>query len=116
MSVELNLTIDRGADYGFDLRIVDADAVAIDLGVGTVLEAEIRELPRRILAATFTVAPLAGGSPDGTCVFTLPKEQTLLLTKGKNYDWDFFWTDTAGTRRRPLYGEITLRDNVTHVS
>jgi hypothetical protein len=111
-----NLEIDRGGALDFSLRILDAldEPVALS-GGSTAFKAHIREGTRKQLTAAFTVGPYPVEAPDGTIRFVLTEAQTLLLDPNKKYVWDFFWTDTAGTRRKLLLGDVSVIANVTNL-
>ena len=112
-----NLEIERGGALDFSLRILDSldEPVALS-GGSTAFKAQIRAQHRKPLIAAITVAPYPTEAPDGTVRFTLSAAQTLLLDPSQKYVWDFFWTDTVGTRRRILFGDVTVAANVTHLS
>lgn len=109
-----DLTIERGAAKVFTLRIVDKFGEPVALGAPSVFKAEIREAHRKPLVASFTVDPISA-TPDGTLRFTLSSADSLLLDVARVYQWDFYWTDTVGVRRRLLYGAIKVEPNITHL-
>lgn len=110
-----DLNIERGAAKVFTLRIVDKFGEPVTLSGGSsAFKAEIREAHRKPLIASFTVAPLTP-TPDGTLRFTLNSTDSLALDTARQYQWDFYWTDTAGVRRRMLYGSVTVTPNITNL-
>ena len=110
-----DLTIERGAAKVFTLRIVDKFGEPVVLSGGSsAFKAEIREAHRRPLIAAFTVVPVSE-SPDGTLRFTLNSTDSLALDTARLYQWDFYWTDTSGVRRRLLYGAVKVEPNITHL-
>lgn len=112
-----NLEIDRGGALDFTLRILDSvDEPVIVVGGETAFAAEIREGHRKPLVAALTVAPISLEDPDGTLRFSLTGDQTLDLDPSKSYEWDFFWTDTSGKRQKMLYGKVSVKSNITHIS
>ena len=112
-----DLEIEKGASFDFTLRILDAldEPVALS-GGSTAFKAHIREDTRKTLAVAFTIAPFPAEAPDGTLRFSLTAAQTLSLNPNKRYLWDFFWTDTAGTRKRVLAGSVVVDPNITHLT
>lgn len=116
-AAQYNLKIDKGGAFDFSLRILDALDEPVTLSGGsTAFKAQIREDHRKPLIASFTVGPYPVEAPDGTVRFLLTAAQTLLLDPNKKYVWDFFWTDTAGIRRRILFGKVSVEENITHLS
>lgn len=109
-----DLNIERGAAKVFTLRIVDKFGEPVNLGSPSVFKAEIREAHRKPLIASFTVAPLTP-TPDGTLRFTLSSADSLALDTARQYQWDFYWTDTSGVRRRMLYGSVSVTPNITNL-
>lgn len=111
-----NIEIHKGSAFDFSLRILDAldEPVALS-GGSTAFKAQIREDTRKPLVASFTVAPTPVGAPDGNLRFSLTAAQTLALDPNRKYQWDFFWTDTAGTRLKLLYGTVTVLENITNL-
>jgi hypothetical protein len=109
-----NLTIERGSAKSFTLRIVDVfgDPVAVS-GGDSEHKAEIREAHRRPLVASFTIAPVEGTT--GTVRFTLSSADSAALDVTRNYQWDYFFTDTAGVRKRLLYGDVKVEPNISHI-
>jgi hypothetical protein len=79
-----------------------------------VFKAEIREAHRKPLIASFTVVPVSE-TPDGTLRFTLSSADSLALDTARIYQWDFYWTDTAGVRKRLLYGDVKVEPNISHI-
>ncbi len=45
--------------------------------------------------------------------FKLTDTQTKELDVAKNYEWDFFWTDSGGLVHKLLYGSVTVEPNIT---
>lgn len=111
-----NIEIHKGSTFDFSLRILDAldEPVALS-GGSTAFKAQIREGPRKPLVAPITVAPFPTNAPDGNLRFSLTAAQTLALDPNRKYQWDFFWTDTAGTRRKLLYGDVVVKENITNL-
>jgi hypothetical protein len=109
-----NLTIERGSSKSFTLRIVDVfgDTVTVS-GGSTAHKAEIREAHRKPLVAAFTVAPVDGSA--GTVRFTLSSADSLTLDVARKYQWDYFFTDTLGARKRLLYGDVKVEPNISHI-
>jgi len=115
-AAQYNLEIDKGGAFDFTLRILDSLDEPVTLSGGsTAFKAHIREGTRKQLTAAFTVGPYPVEAPDGTIRFSLTAAQTLLLDPNKKYVWDFFWTDTAGTRRKLLLGDVSVVANVTNL-
>lgn len=109
-----DLNIERGAAKVFTLRIVDKFGEPVALGSPSVFKAEIREAHRKPLIASFTVIPVSE-TPDGTLLFTLNSTDSLALDTARLYQWDFYWSDTTGVRRRLLYGSVTVTPNITNL-
>ena len=108
-----NLTIERGSAKSFTLRIVDVFGDTVAVGSPSTHKAEIREAHRKPLVAAFTVAPVDGSA--GTVRFTLSSADSLTLDVARKYQWDYFFTDTSGARKRLLYGDVTVEPNITHL-
>jgi hypothetical protein len=122
-AAKYDLTIPKGEDYNFTLRILDSLDVPVPFltyvsATSPVYgKAEIREADRKPLAAAFTIGSVAGSTTptDGTLKFALTDTQTLTLDANKHYKWDFFWFDTAGNRFKLLYGDVNVVANITHL-
>jgi hypothetical protein len=113
MSASLHdLNIERGAAKVFTLRIVDKfGAPSTITGGSTAFKAEIREAHRKPLISAFTITVV--DSAEGTIRFTLSSADSLALDTARQYQWDFYWTDTSGVRRRLLYGSVSVTPNIT---
>lgn len=109
-----NITVERGTDYYFTLTIKDALSVVVDLSYGAAsnVKAQIRRRAGRPLEASFTAAFVTDGT-DGKVTLTLPDTETLKLTEGNHYEYDVFWTDSSGNIHRLLYGDVTVKQNIT---
>ena len=107
-----DLNIERGAAKVFTLRIVDKFGAPVAV-TGTTSKAEIREAHRKPLIAAFTIT--IADSDEGTLRFTLSSADSLALDTARLYQWDFYWSDTAGVRRRLLYGSVTVTPNITNL-
>jgi hypothetical protein len=112
-AAKYDLTIPKGEDYNFTLRILDSLDEPVTLAaVSPFGKAEIREADRKPLAAAFTITSLG----DGTLKFVLTDTQTLTLDVNKRYKWDFFWFDSTGLRYKLLYGDVDVVANITHLT
>ncbi len=115
-AAQYNIKIHKGSAFDFNLRILDALGSPVVLSGGsTAFKAQIREDSRKPLVATFTVAPFPVQAPDGNLRFSLTAAQTLTFNPNRKYQWDFFWTDTAGSRRKLLYGTVDVLENITNL-
>jgi hypothetical protein len=111
VATRYNLVISCGADFFFTFRIADVNQNPVALtGGSSAFRAQIREVSSSRLAAAFTITVV-----DGELKFSLTPNQTLQLQPKTNYEWDFFWTDTAGTVRRLLFGSVEAQRNITHM-
>ena len=111
-AAKYDLTVARGADYSFTLRLLDVNEDPVPVTGGSVdYKAEIREAHRKPLTAAFTIA--AGDA--GELLFSLSATATAALDVNKKYQWDFFFTDTNGYVDRLLYGDVTVIPNITNV-
>ena len=118
-----NLTIPRGADVNFTLRICDAVQDPVSFDGLTAFYAEIREGPNRPLAASFQFQTNNGWGPldadvalaDGQVKFLLPRANSVNLEVGRKYEWDFFFTDSAGTVDKLLEGSVEVTPSITSV-
>ena len=109
-----DLNIERGAAKVFTLRIVDKFGAPVAVtGGSTAFKAEIREAHRKPLIAAFTIT--IADSDEGTLRFTLNSADSLALDTARLYQWDFYWSDTTGVRRRLLYGSVTVTPNITNL-
>jgi hypothetical protein len=123
-AAKYDLTIPKGEDYNFTLRILDSLDVPVTFSAYVSAtspvygKAEIREADRKPLAAAFTVGSVAGSTTptDGTLKFSLTDTQTLALDTNKRYKWDFFWFDSAGNRFKLLYGDVKVDANISHLT
>jgi len=112
-AAKYDLTIPKGEDYNFTLRILDSlEAPATLAAAAPFGKAEIREADCKPLAAAFTITSLG----DGTLKFALTDTQTLTLDANKRYKWDFFWFDAAGNRLKLLYGDVKVDANISHLT
>jgi hypothetical protein len=110
-----NLTLSRGADFNFTLRLLDALGDPVPLtGGSTAFKAEIREAFKKPKAAAFTITAQTGDD-SGDLLFELSNDATLLLDPRRTYQWDFFWTDTTGIVYHVLAGAATVKPNITHL-
>ena len=111
-AAQYDLSIPKGADFNFTLRILDAfdDPVALT-GGNTAFKAEIREAHRKPLAAAFTITAIG----DGQLRFALTDEQTITLDVNKQYKWDFFWTNVSGVVDKLLSGNVTVEPNISNI-
>ena len=108
-AAKYDLTIPKGEDYNFTLRILDSLDVPVAL-VSPFGKAEVREADRKPLAAAFTITSLG----DGTLKFALTSTQTLALDSNKRYKWDFF-LNNGSAKTRLLYGNVDAVPNITHL-
>jgi len=109
-AAKYDLTIPKGEDYTFTLRVLDSLEVPITF-TSPFGKAEVREADRKPLAASFILSSLG----DGTLKFALTSTQTLALDSNKRYKWDFFlYNGTAKTRL--LYGNVDAVPNITHLT
>lgn len=115
-AAKYDLTIPKGEDYNFTLRIQDSLGAAAALGTTPFGKAEIREADRKPLAAAFTITIAVPATPNGTLKFALTKAQTLTLDVNKRYKWDFFWFDAADVTHKLLYGDVNVAENITHLT
>lgn len=109
-AAKYDLTIPKGEDYNFTLRVLDSLDVPITL-VSPFGKAEVREADRKPLAAAFTITSLG----DGTLKFALTSTQTLALDSNKRYKWDFF-LNNGSAKTRLLYGNVDAVPNITHLT
>lgn len=111
-AAKYDLTVARGADYSFTLRLLDINEDPVPVTGGSVAyKAEIREAHRKPLSAAFTIA--TGGAGSGELLFSLADTDTATLDVNKKYQWDFFFTDTNGYVDRMIYGDVTVVPNIT---
>jgi hypothetical protein len=111
-AAKYDLTVARGADYSFTLRLLDVNEDPVPVTGGSVdYKAEIREAHRKPLSAAFTIA--TGGAGSGELLFSLADTDTATLDVNKKYQWDFFFTDTNGYVDRMIYGDVTVVPNIT---
>lgn len=109
-AAKYDLTIPKGGDYSFTLRVLDSLDVPL-IFTWPYGKAEVREADRKPLAAAFIITSLG----DGTLKFVLTSNQTLALDSNKRYKWDFFlYNGTAKTRL--LYGNVDAVPNITHLT
>lgn len=110
-----DLVIPRGADFNFTLRVLDALGDPVTLtGGSTAFKAEIRQAPKRPLAAAFTVTAQTGDDA-GDLLFSLTDTQTKALDPKIRYKWDCYWTDTIGTVKRLAYGDVIVEHNISNI-
>lgn len=122
-AAKYDLTIPRGADFNFTLRILDANEDPVPFTSSTDFKAEIREDHKRPLIVAFSFETFNGiGSSntnaalaEGEVKFILADDQTSLLDVVKKYKWDFFWTDSGGLKHKLLYGSVAVESNITNI-
>jgi hypothetical protein len=111
-AAKYDLSIPKGADFSFTLRILDAFEDPVTLSGGsTAFKAEIREANRKPLAAAFTVTAIG----DGQLRFDLSNEKTRILNIDARYKWDFFWTNPSGVVDKLLFGDVTVEPNISNM-
>lgn len=109
-----NLNITRGADFNFTLQILDSLGAAAALTGGqTAFKAEIRKAFKKPKVVAFSIT--VQNEATGVLSFQLSNEQTLLLDPNKEYEWDFFWTDTTGVVYPVMAGLVRVQPNITHL-
>jgi len=109
-AAKYDLTIPKGEDYNFTLRVLDSLDVPLTF-TSPYGKAEVREADRKPLAASFTITSLG----DGTLKFALTSTQTLALDSNKRYKWDFFLYN-GSAKTRLLYGNVDAVPNITHLT
>ena len=109
-AAKYDLTIPKGEDYNFTLRVLDSLDVPLTF-TSPFGKAEVREADRKPLAASFTITSLG----DGTLKFALTSTQTLALDSNKRYKWDFF-LNNGSAKTRLLYGNVDAVPNITHLT
>jgi hypothetical protein len=110
-AAKYDLTIPKGEDYNFTLRVLDSLDVPLAFTSSPYGKAEVREADRKPLAASFTITSLG----DGTLKFALTSTQTLALDSNKRYKWDFF-LNNGSAKTRLLYGNVDAVPNITHLT
>jgi len=110
-AAKYDLTIPKGEDYNFTLRVLDSLDVPLIFNTAPYGKAEVREADRKPLAASFTITSLG----DGTLKFALTSTQTLALDSNKRYKWDFF-LNNGSAKTRLLYGNVDAVPNITHLT
>lgn len=109
-----NLTLSRGADFGFRLTIRDAEQELVDVSDDT-FKAEIRRAPKQPLIASFTCDSLTDGT-NGVVEFVLPSSESLKLDGNITYYWDVFRIRTSPSLKdRLIAGSVKVEDNVTYI-
>ena len=113
-----DITIPKGEDFNFTLRILDSlDAPFVFNTPAPYGRAEIREDTNKPLAVSFSITSSTGsGDPtDGTIKFSLTHAQTLTLDVNKKYKWDFFLFN-GPLQNKLLYGTAKVESNITHTT
>jgi hypothetical protein len=108
----LDITIDRGADWTHVWTVKTRDGSPVDLS-DSVFAGQIRDphAIKDVAAAVFTFDLVTDGT-DGKVRVTLPSAQSLLLRFDRAYEYDMFMT--LGTvRYRPLWGRCDVNRNYT---
>jgi hypothetical protein len=114
-AAKYDLTIQKGEDYNFSLRILDSLDQPVTFGFAPYGVAEIREASGKALSAKFTIGGVSSGTPtDGTLKFSLSRSQTLSLDINKQYKWDFFWYKSAASKKL-LVGYVNVVPNISKV-
>lgn len=106
-----NITIDRGADFGFTLTIRNPQQEVVDVSNDT-FKAEIRRAPKQPLIAAFTCDAETAGL-NGIVNFTLPSSESLKLDGNITYYWDVF--RMTPLKDKLIAGSVKVEDNVTHI-
>lgn len=109
-----NITIERGADYGFELTIKNSAGVVVDLSSIPIanFKAQIRRSSGKPLVASFTTAFKTDGT-DGIVIFTLTDTESNKLNSRHRYEYDLFWQDSSGARDYLIRGTATVNGNIT---
>jgi hypothetical protein len=116
-----DLTIPKGADVNFTLRITDSKLDPVSFSGSAAFRAEIREAPNRPLAAAFGFQTADGWGPlaadatlaSGQVKFVLTKDYTSRLEVGRNYVWDFWFADSTGFVDQLIAGSVTVTAGIT---
>ena len=111
-AAKYDLTIPKGEDYNFTLRVLDSLDVPLTF-TWPYGKAEVREADRKPLAAAFIITSLGDGT--GTLKFVLTSNQTLALDSNKRYKWDFL-LNNGSAKTRLLYGNVSAIPNITHLT
>jgi hypothetical protein len=118
------LSMTRGDKQAFEIAIVDADDVAVDLtGITITFTAKRRPTDADVdaLIAKSTASGIAvDADPSlGTATITLDPEDTEDLTErqiGRSLYWDVQIDDLAGDVRTPLSGRLAIASDQTRAS
>jgi len=116
-----DLTISKGADVNFTVRILDARRDPVSFTGLAAFRAEIREDTSKPLLAAFSFQTNTGWGPldadsalaDGQVKLILPRTSTILLEVGKTYRWDFWFADSLGLVDKMISGSIFVDPNIT---
>ncbi len=113
-AAQYDLVIDRAAEYRFVLTIKNRGGSPISL-TGNGFHADIREKKTKKTAATFS--PSITAAPTvGEVLLSLSEANTLLLNHNTEYEWDLFRVVGSAPNQsteRLLYGDVTVRQNIT---
>lgn len=121
-----NLLVPKGADYRRVLLIEDSLGDPVSFSGDAAFHAEIREKHGRPLAAELTFKTKNGWGTDtagttdatlddGQVAIILPRAESARLESGRNYQWDFFFTDSSGFVDKLLYGSVTVDPSITNL-
>jgi hypothetical protein len=113
---ELNLKIEKGADFSRTITWQDSAGDPVSLVNGTAY-AQAREYygaPTKIfdISSLGTAAQISLGGTAGTIAFSLTDTQTAAMTAKKGY-WDLLVVLASGNRVRLMEGEIDITGGVS---
>lgn len=104
-----NYELERGADFIQNYTFRNLDRTPLNL-TGYTASAKIRKYPTSPSYNTITV--IFVDRPQGKVRLYIDKDQTALLTPGRNY-YDLLLTDTDGITSKKLEGSIIVNNSST---
>lgn len=107
--INANYELERGADFIQNYTLRNPDKTPLNL-TGYTAAAKIRKYPTSPTYNTITV--LFVDRPEGKIRLYIDKEQTSLLTPGRNY-YDVILTDPDGIALKKLEGSIIVNNSST---
>ena len=111
MAVYSNLTVDQGTDFTASVDVTDTDGDALDL-TGFTVKGEVRRSYYSTTAVALTCA--VSNATSGIITVSLSAAQSDAMKPGR-YVYDVEITNSAGTKRRVLEGQLEIMPGVTKI-
>ena len=108
MSAKVNITVDQGADFIYNVNLIDSGGNNVDL-TGFTGKAQLRT---SYTSPNYTTMYAATGNTDGMVFLSMNSATTANLTSSR-YVYDLELISTDNIVSRIMEGVITVNPNVT---